>query len=258
MHNDFDHIAQTYDADFTFSEIGKLQRKLVYDVLRKIPENQRILELNCGTGEDAIWFSKRGNKVISTDISQQMLQIARQKGVNEKNIIFEQLDIRKLNPEKYNEKFDLIFSNFGGMNCVNENDFLKFLKNASNILEKQGRLILVIMPKFCLWESLYFLIKGKWKIIFRRNTANIVKANIDGVHINTWYFNTSDVKNLASDFKIAMVKPIGFFIPPSYLEPFFKRNLKLLRILGKMENKIRKFSFLANYSDHYLIELEKQ
>ena len=57
MPNDFDIPSKNYDSVFTFSEIGKAQRQRVYHFASKYINPATpldILELNCGTGEDAI------------------------------------------------------------------------------------------------------------------------------------------------------------------------------------------------------------
>lgn len=278
MEKDFDHIAKKYDQDFTNSEIGKKQRIAVYTYLKNrkidnIDQNdiaQKILEVNCGTGEDAIWFAKKGHTVLATDISTEMIQVAKKKANGIKHLKFRQLDINNLNTiklldesntenqqPKTNNKFDLIFSNFGGLNCLNKEELNTFFKNTSKLIHKNGKLILVIMPKNTLWERFYFILKAQFKNAFRRNTNNAIKVNVDNKTVLTWYFNPKDIKKLCgSYFKVIKTKPIGFFIPPSYLENYFRNHKRLLRILDKLENKINRFGFLSRFSDHYLIELE--
>ena len=39
----------------------------------------RVLEMNCGTGEDALWLVHRGVQVFATDVSPAMLQVAQSK-----------------------------------------------------------------------------------------------------------------------------------------------------------------------------------
>ena len=72
MRTAFDHTAKSYDDAFTHTAIGKLQREMVWSYLEatfkdKFPSN--VLELNCGTGEDAVFFARHGSKVLSTDVS---------------------------------------------------------------------------------------------------------------------------------------------------------------------------------------------
>lgn len=264
MKKDFDHIAKNYDQEFTYSEIGKRQRNAVYRYLKRLSNKLNILELNCGTGEDALWFAKRGNTVLATDISEKMIKVGQEKAKGIDNITFRQLDINNINvilsnPETSEEKskFNLIFSNFGGLNCLNKEELHTFFNSASNILSKKGKLILIIMPKNTLWESLYFLLKGQFKNAFRRNTNKDINVNVEGKDVKTWYYNPKKIKELSKDkFIIIRKKPIGFFIPPSYLENYFKKHERLLRILDQLEKRIGKFGFLSRFSDHYLIELE--
>lgn len=266
MKKDFDHIAKLYDQDFTHSEIGKCQRNSVYRYLNSHfhvinSKTNNILELNCGTGEDAIWLAKKGPTVLATDISEEMIEVAKQKAKNIKNLHFQALNINNLddysNKIKKSKKIDLIFSNFGGLNCLNPKELQLFFKNSSNLLSEKGKLILVIMPKNTLWERGYFILKLNFKKAFRRDTKKALEVNVDYKKVKTWYYNPLTIKNLSSEhFKIVKTKPIGFFIPPSYLENYFKKHKRFLSILDKMENKIGRFGFLSRFSDHYLIELE--
>ena len=82
MTEDFDIASAQYDTAFTFSKIGKAQRKMVFKYLNPILTQRQklsILELNCGTGEDAIRFAQLGHHVLATDISEGMINVAKAK-----------------------------------------------------------------------------------------------------------------------------------------------------------------------------------
>ncbi len=259
MKANFDVAALNYDNTFTNSVIGRLQRKLVYHHLSQLLKNScvhNILEVNCGTGEDAIWFAKQNYNITATDISEQMIAVANTK-IEIENLKFKLLDINNLNT--YNDKgqFDLIFSNFGGLNCLNISELTLFFKNAHDNLSENGKIALVIMPRDTLWEQFYFFIKLDFTRIFRRKRNNIV-ANVDGEKVRTFYYNPKEILNIASCyFKIKQIKPIGFFIPPSYLEIFFKNKPRFISILNRFENSIKNLSWLSKFADHYYIVLEK-
>lgn len=259
MEASFDNAAQNYDDTFTNSEIGKLQRNVVYYHLEKLlsSQKQNILEINCGTGEDAIWLANKKHIVIATDISNEMIAVAKSKESHQ-NLNFVTADINSISEQFESKKFDAIFSNFGGLNCLNYDKLSRFLDSVSTILSEKGKLILVIMPKNTLWEKVYFMLKGKFKTAFRR-TKKVAFANIDGISVPTYYYNPKDIVNLSkSNFDCLNVKPVGFFIPPSYLEPFFKNKKGFLQFLNTLESKIKNGSFLSKYSDHYLIVLQKK
>ena len=72
----FDSAAPLYDDDFTFSEIGKLQRDRVYywlSEMKLFEKSKRVFEINCGTGYDAQHFFEKGLKVVATDASLEMI-----------------------------------------------------------------------------------------------------------------------------------------------------------------------------------------
>lgn len=260
MNASFDIAASTYDKTFTNSVIGKLQRNSVRKHLSEILQKnhpKNILEINCGTGEDAIWLARQNFQVTATDISEKMILEAKNKA-NLENLRFQQADINQLSTHFPSEKFDLIFSNFGGLNCLSKPELAQFFKNSSDLLTENGQLILVIMPKNTLWEQFYFLVKTDFKSVFRRKKESVI-ANVDGEKVKTYYYNPKELVNLTTNvFETKQLKPIGFFVPPSYLESFFKSRPRLISILNSLENKIKNWPVLSKYADHYFIVLEKK
>ncbi len=257
----FDQIANNYDETFTLSKIGKAQREVVHKYLdENLPWNKslNVLELNCGTGEDAIYLAKKGYSVLATDLSENMIIQAKRK-IKEKNledkIKVRQLDILKIGEEQFGQKFDLIFSDFGGLNCINEADLINFSRSVKKHLNDSGRLIFVIMTNFCIWEKLYFLLKLKFEESTRRRSNSGVSANLNGGIVQTFYYSPKEIKkNFNKDFSLISQKPVGLFIPPSYLEKFFKRKIKSLNLLKKLEMAFYKYSFLSSFSDHFIID----
>src|ERR1700722_6109350 len=76
----FDHLAEDYDQIFTNSLIGRAQRNAVWKVLTEtFSQNDNILELNCGTGEDAIFLAGSGISVLACDASRQMIVRAKER-----------------------------------------------------------------------------------------------------------------------------------------------------------------------------------
>ncbi|HBY98317.1 MAG TPA: class I SAM-dependent methyltransferase, partial [Chloroflexi bacterium] len=128
----FDHAAASYDAAFTDTHLGRLLREAVWARLaQQFQPGMHILELNCGTGEDAIWLARRGLRVTATDNSPGMLAVARGKagraGVDDR-IEFRRLDLGEIGEWRFEVEgerreredgpagFDGVLSNFGGLN----------------------------------------------------------------------------------------------------------------------------------------------
>jgi 2-polyprenyl-3-methyl-5-hydroxy-6-metoxy-1,4-benzoquinol methylase len=257
---DFDIASINYDNTFTFSNIGKAQRNRVFKYLNPLIKKRKklsILELNCGTGTDAITFGNLGHNVIATDISQEMINTAALKN-HSKNVCFKTQNINTITNTSFDEKFDLIFSNFGGLNCLSKIEITSFLRKSSKLLNPKGKLIMVIMPKECLWERLYFSLKNDFSKALRRKTNSYTIANVDGVKVKTWYYNPKDIVYLTkNEFCLEKIKPIGLTIPPSYLEKTFLAKKPFLPIFKAIDGVITN-SFFAKYADHFLIELTKK
>ncbi len=259
----FDHIARFYDLSFTNTVIGQLQRKRVWRCLEEvIPEldGLEILELNCGTGEDAVLFGDRGFNIVATDISEEMLKVTQQKVRQyslQHKISSHYLDLDAFDETIFNKKFDLIFSNFGGINCISPEALQKLLKKIPAILEPGGRFVAVIMPRHCLWETLYFLLKFQIKKAFRRWTKSEVPVDLNGMTLKTWYYQPREIKRWAkAGFTLVNKMPVGFSVPPSYLEKFFSRRKRWLFWHYALEKKISRFSFLSGFADHFIIDLK--
>lgn len=260
MRADFDHIADQYDSDFTRTAIGRAQRDLVYATLEKefsAIQGWNVLELNCGTGEDAKYFADKGATVLATDISSSMIGVAHEKTKLFPNVKCQVLDIKNIEGQLPENTYDLVFSNFGGLNCLSKGDFQSFLNSVFLKLKKGGHLVMVIMPNKCLWESIYFLVKLKWNKAFRRGQKEGVWANVEGRDVKTYYYAPQQVIDMVKEFKIRQVSPIGFYVPPSYLNPMFQNKQKLVKWMLDSDLKSQGSLKKSALSDHFLIHLSK-
>lgn len=258
----FDHIATAYDSSFTHSPIGQLQRRQVWNYLQSVTlqlQGLDILELNFGTGEDADLFSEKGFNIVATDISEELLKVTQEKVQQfsmQNKISSQYLDLDSFDDSLFEKKFDLVFSNFGGLNRINPESLQKLLEKIPSILSPHGRFVGVIMPRFCAWETAYFLAKFKFRDAFRRLAQKRVERGLFGANIKTWYYSPSQIRKWADKFSVVTTKPVGIALPPSYLHSFFYKHRRLLVSLNRLEKRVNKWSGLSGLADHYLIDLK--
>ncbi|MCG6913557.1 class I SAM-dependent methyltransferase [bacterium BMS3Abin03] len=123
-------------------------RELLQLVLNNIDtENVRtVLDMAAGYGRHAEILSKKGFDVTAVDLSEMLLNIARNNAEEENlNIEFIRSDIRKFNPDK---KFDLIINLFTSIGYFDEDEEnFKVLNKAYNLLAENGYFILDYMNK---------------------------------------------------------------------------------------------------------------
>jgi len=257
----FSRQSASFDELYGSNTIIQYKRERVRKhVAQFLSPNSSILELNSGTGEDAIWFARQGHRVHATDISAGMQQVLKTKvsALNlEGKISTEIISFTELENLKQQTTYDLIFSNFAGLNCTGELD--KVLDNFSSVLKPGGIATLVILPEFCLWEFL-LLFKGKFKTAFRRFfSSRGVTAHIDGEHFKCWYYNPSFViKYLQKEFDLLSVEGLCTLVPPSYMEGFAEKHPKLYAFLGAKEEKWKAKWPWKNIGDYYIISLRKK
>jgi SAM-dependent methyltransferase len=264
----FDATAEGYDDEFSLTAVGKMQRSLVWDFLKKYispyfdEKNQKTaLELNCGTGEDALWLAQNGWKVTASDLSSRMVQVTQRKAEAHNlvaSIRTKQLGFHQIS--ELNQKVDLIFSNFGGLNCISSIEIGQLGLSLTNLLKPEGYFVAVIMGRFCWWEILYFLIKGKWKSAFRRFSKDPIQARLDdNTFVATWYYTPATFLHALNQqltdiqyFEVVRIEAIGFWLPPSYLDNLFNKLPFLLGILHRFEQFFRG-KYWTNGADHFLI-----
>jgi len=261
----FDEAAKNYDQDFTQSAIGKLQRKRVLDYLDRqlgsLENPLNILELNCGTGYDALYFLEGGHSVHATDLSEEMLNATKSrchKYHETGELIVERLDINDITAFRPQTPFDLVFSNFAGLNCLGPDALQKAIIRIGQLLKPGGRFISILLSRSCVWEQLYFGLKGDAKKALRRKSKEAVAAHVSGIYVDTYYYNPEEFWELGNQqFEKIGLFGIGIAIPPSYLEPAFQKRPKALSFLNKLEELVGHFALLADRADHYLIDLKK-
>lgn len=256
----FDHSASGYDAEFTQTSVGRMQRKITWDWLElyvKRNNPQTVLELNCGTGEDALFMANLGLNVTATDFSAEMLRLTAQK-TQGKHVETIHTGIQTLADALSGQKFDLIWSNFGGFNCLNAHEIKAASNSIANLLNPGGQFVAVVMGKICIWESLYFLAKLKPSQAFRRLKRGPIPARLaEGIYQDTYYYSPKEFEQLcAGEFQPLRRLAVGAFLPPSYLDPFFQKHPKLLRQMARWEKNSSEKRFPASFSDHFLLAFE--
>jgi SAM-dependent methyltransferase len=250
----FDTVAEAYDGQFTRTRIGTAMRAAVWArCSARFRPGFRILEMNCGTGEDARWLASQGMKVLATDIAPRMIEVARGKlaALPEQDAVqFQTLAWEELSGLEAG-LFDGMLSNFGGLNCVSD------LEGAAAALA--GRLrpgataILCIMGPHVPWEWLWFLARGRPAAAFRR-----LHRSREWSGITIRYPSISATRRaFAPRFRTLRVCAIGALLPPPYTEGTLRRYPRLLDTLEQLERRCETRWPLPQLADHYLLELER-
>lgn len=257
----FGKQSTVFDETYKHNTIVHYKRQRVRAVLQQVLRpHSHILELNSGTGEDAIWLAQQGHRVHATDVSAGMQQVLQQKvaaaGLTA-SISKELCSFTQLEHLQHQGPYDCIFSNFAGLNCTGE--LHKVLARFDALLTPGGVAVLVVLPSFCLWELL-LLFKGKFKTAFRRLWSKKgVPAHLEGHHFTCWYYNPSYIqKALGAGFTTQVLEGLCTIVPPSYIEHFAERWPRLYPWLCRKEDQWKSSWPWQYWGDYYIIVLEKK
>ncbi len=267
----FDAFASEYDDTFTHSQLGEWLRPRVWQHLsHHFQPGDHILELACGTGEDALWLAQHGIHVAATDGSAEMVRVAAAKaaraGLSDKVQVY-QLSLQEMAVSRWPlaagellpaasrqppTAFSGILSNFGGLNTIA--DLRPLAQALASLVQPGGKAILVPMGPVCPWEVVWYGLHGDLKTAFRRRGR--ATAKIGPTTIPIWYPSARQVRQAFSPwFRHLKTESLGFFLPPSYLEHLVHRWPRLFRTLNHLDKTTA--SLWRGWGDHVIIILEK-
>jgi ubiquinone/menaquinone biosynthesis C-methylase UbiE len=255
----FDRIAPDYDRRFTDSLIGRAQRDAVWKVLaRTFRTNDKILELNCGTGEDAIFLAGNGISVFALDASRQMIARAEQRlrhNAPQLPVVFCEQPTERIGELHPETQFDGALSNFSGLNCIADLDAVA--SSLAGLVKQGGRLVVCFSTRFCLIEILYYLAVGQWRTAFRR-CKGYSEVTLDGMQFTVYYPTLRKIRqSFAPDFRLSFCTGIGVAIPPSYFEGWIRQHPRLFLLLSSLEGLLAAVPILRSTGDHVLLCFEK-
>jgi 18S rRNA (guanine1575-N7)-methyltransferase len=140
--------SKKYDKSKSISKIQTNLTDLVLTELNLKP-NSYILDAGCGSGISSSHLISNSHKVLGIDISKNMLELAKNKGIETLHCSFEQI-LEKNN--KLNKTFDAIISISAlqwvqGKNTLDEKEkYKKIAKEFHKILKENGKLGLQFYP----------------------------------------------------------------------------------------------------------------
>lgn len=250
----FSREAQFYDAQEFKNPIIIWLRSIIRNTTQKfIATNSSILEINAGSGLDALWFAEQGYRVHATDISDGMLSALERKAIlfgQPNQFSFQKLSFLDLEQVQH-APFDAVFSNFGGLNCTN--NLNPVVQGIQKILKPQGLVVWVFMPKICFWEIAQFSL-GRINIATRRFKKNGVQANVQGVPVHTYYFSTKQVlAALGRNFEILHLQSLSLFAPPMNLSKFSNKFPYLVKKLMKLDEVVGSLPLFNQCGDFVML-----
>jgi SAM-dependent methyltransferase len=178
----YDRYAAIYDDVLGGSRL----RSEIWEIAdRFFRPGMHLLDLGCGTGDDARHFAGRGLRVTAVDISAEMIARTRLKCSDSVHCV--EADMQTYCPS--NVTFDGVLCNFSALNHVSDLTWLGRLS-----LTHGSYVLLTTLGRFYPLESAIFLLKGKPRLAFRRFGGSCVGL-IEGLHYQVYYHSLRAIQH---------------------------------------------------------------
>jgi SAM-dependent methyltransferase len=134
----YTHLAPVYDEVMKDVDY-EVWADFIDDIIAThFEEAQTLLELGCGTGTLSLLIEEFDlYDITATDISNEMLDVARFKGdFKQSNITFKQVDFTDI---RLNETYDVVVLVFDGINYMTENDgIVRVLEQVKSVMYEES------------------------------------------------------------------------------------------------------------------------
>ena len=247
----FDRHSVDYDRQFGDTRLGRELRARTWTVLDGcFSPGSRVIDLGCGTGDDAIHLACRGVHVSGIDLSAEMTNrvVEKAKTVGVSDLV--QCRVGDYSTVSFPPRsFDGLYSNFGALNCVAHIDWLGAF--AARVLRPGSRLVIVLLGSLYPLETVVHLVKGRPSVAFRR-FRRAGTAIVGGTEFDVHYHRFRHLRRSLGDrFVLEQREALNLLVPVpgfDHLDRRFRGVFDAIKPLDRFLCRLAPFSAAGDHS----------
>jgi SAM-dependent methyltransferase len=264
----FGRAAPLYEQDEAANPIVRWARRRSLAVLdAAFHAGDRVLEIGCGTGIEAIHLAQRGVNVVATDAAEGMIEIVKAKlrpggpsGImagNVEPLVLPAHDLGRL-VERYGpSSFDGAYSSFGPLNC--EPSLEPVAVALAQLIKPGGRVVMSLLNRYSLWETAWYLRARQPQLAFRR-WGGAAQATSRGPWQNEkftcYYWTRGHIEaTFRPYFRVVRRRALPWLLPPFYLGGLVPRAPRLFRGMARIDWALAGIWPAYDIGDHLLLDL---
>jgi ubiquinone/menaquinone biosynthesis C-methylase UbiE len=252
----FSLTAEKYDAfAVDHPHLARMRGKVYRHLARYLPPEGKILELNAGTGTDAVYLAQQGYTVHATDIAPGMLARVQDKinrlGLSDR-LTFQECSFTELGSIQ-GGPYDAVFSDLGGLNCIPH--LGPVIRDLPGVLRPGGIITWVLMPPVCLWE-LGLVFTGQFRLAFRRLARHGTRAHLEGRYFTVYYFTPRQVISwFGSEYEALALEGLAVITPTLESKNLARRHPRLYNLLSWLDDRLSARSPWRGWGDFFILTL---
>jgi len=257
----FDSVAADYDGPRGNNDLIQDMRSEMWRWLAAtFAPGERLIDLGCGTGLDAVHLAGLGYTITATDWSPLMVERTADRAAAQQLTDH----VRAINLGAHElERLDEpgahggAYSNLGPLNCVP--DLRSVSRECARLLKPGGKLVFTVIGRYCPWEIAHYLRRGRWARAKVRFARQVVPVGMNNHTIWTRYYSPREFYGaFQQDFSLEHFRGLCVFAPPPYLTWLRAKYPRLHEHLWRLDRRTAGWPLIRALGDHFLIVMKKR
>lgn len=264
----FDRVASGYDAHYGPQNnqlMSWMRQESLALLMGTFPAKSRLLEIGCGTGDEAVHLAQAGHKVLATDISPMMAMQtaykARTAGLQNRIecLVIPGGHLEALKPAA---AYDGAYASFGSLNCEPGLDHL--VSALAGLLRPGAAFVSSVMARWCPVEMVWHLSRGRLRQATHRLRSGWLPASLQGpddsaVSLVVKYYSLGELEHAFSEaFEVESVRALPLLLPPPHFDSVYRKYRTVFEILVPWELHLRDRWPWHGFGDHFMIVFRRR
>ena len=256
----YDELAPRYDLVPSENRINRLMRNAsVAHLLEMYPPGSRVLEIGCGTGDEALALAQRGVDVVAIDPAPEMVRIATEKA--EERGLTMRVEFRRAYARDLPSIADSLGGPFDGgyasFSLEYEPDLEPVARGLHKVLRPEARFLASVPSRLCLVEFALAIGSGHPGMSGRRLSPwHDHKVGGHFVPIRT-YTPRAFARAISPHFAIERVEALPAIVPPPYMNRIYSRFDGFAEAVERADAALRARFPFRYLGDHFIAFLRR-